>query len=513
MGGKLISRFYLENCLSFQQIECEFHKGLIVFTGPSGAGKSVLMSSILSLFGATDSKADLSEVLLENLQIQDENYGIEPDDDIIIKQNTSTKTRYFLNNQIISKKNLKELSATFSKHLHLKDTSDFDSDKVISFLDFLSGSLDSDFPGLLQQFQATYEEYICLEKKLQKIQNDEKELDNLIEYTKFEIEKIASINPKEEEYEELKLIKENLSKKDKVDAILQEIEPFLSNSHKISSALHLIDVDSSFFDEAINEVNHTFEKFYDSLASNDEMDIEQVLTRIEELSSLNKKFGGIKEALAYKQQKELELEGYENISFEKAMLEKNIKKLDEQIEVLALEISHKRKKYLPLLEEKINHYLQFLYLDNLQINLDSKSLDKTGIDSVEFTLNNTSLEKISSGEFNRLRLALLTARSHFEIDTNGILFLDEIDANLSGKESASIAQVLNELSKNYQIFAISHQPQLSATAHQHFLVKKENGVSTVTPLNKEGRINEIARMISGENITPEALEFSKQLLK
>ena len=194
-------------------------------------------------------------------------------------------------------------------------------------------------------------------------------------------------------------------------------------------------------------------------------------------------------------------------------MEKNINKLSLELDSFAKTISSKRKENLPLLESKINEYLKFLYLENLHINMETKSLDATGIDTIEFTLNDTKLDKISSGEFNRLRLALLTARSHYEIDTNGILFLDEIDANLSGKESASIAQVLNKLSQNYQIFAISHQPQLSATAHQHFLVKKENNISCVKPLNKEERINEIARMISGENITTEALEFSKQLLQ
>jgi len=509
----LISRFYLENYLSFEQIELEFQKGLVVFTGPSGAGKSVLMSSILALFGTTDSKAALSEVLLEDLQIEDEGYGIEDEDDIIIKQNTSSKTRYFLNNQIISKKNLKDFTTTFSKHLHLKDTSDFDSDKIISFLDFLTSLNDSSYKAILDEFQTKYEEYHTLQKKFTKIQNDEKELDDLIEYTKFEIEKIEKLDPKEDEYNELKHIKDNLSKKDKVDEVLSEIQPFLNNTHKISSALHLIDEDSTFFDEAINEVNNIFEKFYDRIASSEDMDIEQILTRIEELSSLNKKFGGVKEALAYKKEKEKELEGYENISFEKAILEKNIKKLSVELEELAKTISTKRKENLSLLENKINEYLKFLYLENLQINMDKKELDASGIDTIEFTLNNTKLSKISSGEFNRLRLALLTARSHYEIDTNGILFLDEIDANLSGKESASIAQVLNKLSQNYQIFAISHQPQLSATAHQHFLVKKENNISCVKPLNKEERINEIARMISGENITTEALEFSKQLLE
>jgi len=508
----LISRFYLENYLSFEKTDLEFEKGLVVFTGASGAGKSVLMSSILALFGATDGAAKLSEVVLEDLCLEDENYGIQKDDDVVIKQTTQTKTRYLLNNQTISKKNLKIFTSSFSKQLHLKDTTDFDSKKIISFLDFLTSLENKDFKTLLDTFLTKYNEYKIINVKLNKILEDEKELDDLIEYTKFEIDKITKIDPKQGEYEELKELKTNLSKKDKFDDILQDIQPLLNETHKISSALQLLDVDCSFFDDAMSEVNNHFEKFHDSLSSNDDMDIEHVLTRIEELSSLNKKFGGIQEALDYKKEKEKELEGYENISFEKAILEKNVKKLLLEIEDLSSDISKIRKDNLVYLEEKINEYLKYLYLEDLTITLNTQTLDETGIDFIEFRLKNTELSKISSGEFNRLRLALLTARSHYEIDSDGILFLDEIDANLSGKESESIAKVLEQLSKSYQIFAISHQPQLSATAHQHFMVKKENDISMVKLLNKEQRIDEIARMISGENITNEALEFAKKLL-
>jgi len=508
----LISRFYLEDYLSFEKIDLEFKKGLVVFTGPSGAGKSVLMSSILALFGTTDSTAKLSEVLLEDLNIEDVNYSIEKDDEIVIKQATAVKTRYLLNNQTISKKNLKTFTANFSKHLHLKDTTDFDSKKIVSFLDFLTSLKNENYKVVFDTFTSKYKEYKILNEKLNKILEDEKELDDLIEYTKFEIDKITKIDPKLEEYEELKELKTNLSKKDKFDDILKDIQPMLNETHKISSALQLLDVDCAFFDDAIAEVNNHFEKFYDSISSSDEMDIEHVLTRIEELSSLNKKFGGIQEALDYKKEKEKELEGYENISFEKAILEKNVKKLFEEIEELANNISKIRKENIIYLEEKINEYLKYLYLENLSISINKQMLDETGIDSIEFKLNDTELSKISSGEFNRLRLALLTARSHYEIDTNGILFLDEIDANLSGKESESIAKVLEQLSKSYQIFAISHQPQLSATAHQHFMVKKVDNISTVKLLNKEERVDEIARMISGENITQEALEFARRLV-
>ncbi|MCK5294087.1 MAG: DNA recombination protein RecN, partial [Arcobacteraceae bacterium] len=484
----------------------------IVFSGASGTGKSILMNSILSLFGQTDAKSRLSEVSIEDISIKEENYLIESNDDFTIKQSTSSKTRYFLNNQSIPKKSLNKFSKQFFKHLHLKDTSDFDSSNIVEFLDFLTIKKQPKYKNILQNFQDTFKELKEIKLKLSKVIEDEKSIEDLKEFTKFEIEKISSINPQIDEYDELKNLKETMSKKDKIEEILKEAEPFLTNTHKISQALSILDTDSAFFDDAINEVNNTFEKFYDKVANIQDDDIEDTLDRIEKLSFLIKKYGSIEEALEFKKRKEIELESYENISFEKAILEKNLKKLSILIEEQTKELTSYRKKSLDILIKDINGYLKYLYLENLTIELSLKTLNETGNDEITFYLNNTNLSKISSGEFNRLRLALLTARSLYEIDKNGILFLDEIDANLSGKESESIAKVLDVLSKNYQIFAISHQPQLSSTAHQHFLVSKENGISSVKELNQNEKITEISRMISGENITDEATQFAKKLL-
>ena len=154
----MISRFYLEDYLSFKQIDLDFKRGLVVFTGPSGAGKSVLMSSLLALFASTETKAVMSEILIENLNISDENFSINKDDDIVIKQTTSSKTRYLLNNQTISKKNLKEFTSSFTSHLHLKDISDFNSSKLISFLDFLGTKNSIEYKNLLEDFKEQYQE-------------------------------------------------------------------------------------------------------------------------------------------------------------------------------------------------------------------------------------------------------------------------------------------------------------------------------------------------------------------
>ena len=509
----MITRVYLKNCLSFEEVDLEFKNGLNIFTGPSGAGKSILMQAILSLFALADVKADLGEVLLNDSKISDEIYDLSLDDDIIIKSIKKEKVRYFLNNQSVSKKNLNDFSTKLIKHLNLKDTSEFDSLKLLDFLDKLTSQNSADFINIKEQFNIQYKEFIQTKKELQHILEDESKLEDLKEFARFEIDKIEQINPSIDEYEELNLIKKRLAKKEKIEVAIKKASPIMDFSHNVTTALELMEVNSSFFDETINELNNIFEKTNDSLHELDDINIETVLDRIEKLSALQKRFGSIEECLKYKEQKKAELESYENIFFQKEKLEKKYEKLNKELFVLAKQISTYRNKSSLVLEEKINEYLKFLYLSNAKIFFNEKNLDYSGIDEIIFELNGVSLETISSGEYNRLRLALLTSMSEFDIVDNGILFLDEIDANLSGKESDAISKVLKKLSNSYQIFAISHQPQLTSSANQHFLVDKINGKSIVRELNNEEKINEIARMISGEKVTSEAFEFAKNLLK
>lgn len=509
----MIRRFYLQSFLSFDKVDLEFDTGLIVFTGASGAGKSILMSSILSLFGDSDAKAILSEVSIDNVRIRNEEYMIEKNEEFIIKQTNVSKTRYLLNNQTISKKSLKIFTANFSKHLHLKDTTDFHSVKIVSFLDFLASRDDGEFELLLNEFKTNFLKLKELKLKLKQKESCEKDLDELIQDTKYQINKIAQIDPKIDEYDQLKLVKENLSKKDKIQSAIDKSYALLQNTHHINTALQLLEKNSDFFDECINEINNIFEKFNDNLSAYADDNIESILDRIELLSQLQKKYGTLENAIKYKEEQEKKLQELENISFDKSILIKNIDKLTIIVDTLSSKLTIQRKQHIKKLENSINEYLKYLYLDGLKITINAKNLDRTGQDEIVFTLNNTSLDKISSGEFNRLRLALLASRSKYECQNGGILFLDEIDANLSGKESESIAKVLSELSKFYQIFAISHQPQLSATAKQHFLVKKENNISTVKLLDKTQRVDEISRMISGKDISNEAIGFAKRLLE
>ena len=509
----MITRVYLKNCLSFEEVDLEFKKGLNIFTGPSGAGKSILMQAILSLFALTEVKANIGEVLLNDSKIIDESYDLSYDDDIIIKSIKKDKVRYFLNNQSVSKKNLNDFSLKLIKHLNLKDTSEFDSFKLLDFLDKLTLQKKKEFKKIKEDFNTSYKKLVYVKKELQKILDDESKLEDLKEFARFEIDKIEQINPSIDEYEELNLVKKRLAKKEKIELAIKKASGIMEFNQNVTAALELMEVDSSFFDETMNELNNVFEKFNDSLHELDDINIENVLDRIEKLSALQKRFGSIEECLKYKEQKKEELASYENIFFQKEKLEKEFNELNTNLILLAKEISQYRKESSLILEKKINEYLEFLYLSNAKIIINEKALDFSGFDEVSFELNGVSLETISSGEYNRLRLALLTSMSEFDIVDNGILFLDEIDANLSGKESDAISKVLKKLSNSYQIFAISHQPQLTSSADQHFLVDKISGKSFVKELNNNEKVNEIARMISGEKVTPEALDFAKNLLK
>ena len=154
---------------------------------------------------------------------------------------------------------------------------------------------------------------------------------------------------------------------------------------------------------------------------------------------------------------------------------------------------------------------QMLLLKEPKVNLVASSLKDTGKEEIDLKLKNTDIESLSAGEYNRLRLAMMCLNAKVT-HSEGIIVLDEIDANLSGEESEGVAKILKSLSKNYQIFAVSHQPHMPILADWHYLVCKERDRGKVELLDKENRALEIARMISGSEITKESLDFAYKKL-
>lgn len=505
----MIERFYLKNYLSFQEVELNFKSGLVVFTGASGSGKSILINSILATFGLKESLAKVSETIL-NFNLKLEDFNIEDSEPIIFKSIKRDKVRFFINSQMSSKKRIREISNRFIKHLNLKDLSDFENSNILNLIDSSINS--KDFKNLLDRFKLKFEKFQKLKRELSQIERDYKELIQLRDFLEFETSNIESINPQPKEYEELLEHKKNLSKREKIQEALFEAEHIFEFEKVVDEALSLADIEGEFFYEAMNELRNQFELIKDKLSELDNINIEEVLDRLEKLSSLNRKYGSIKEALKYREEKLLELKKYESLEDDRDGLIESIKLLKPELLKIAKDISKYRKEAISKVNQRLNYYLNMLHLNSAKLELESIELNPLGIDEVKVSLNGVSLDNISFGEFNRLRLSLLATKVEFNRGNREILILDEIDANLSGKESQSIGKVLSFLAKSYQIFSISHQPQLTSQANQHFLVEKVDGVSQVREIKKENRIKEIARMISGDEITKEAVEFAYKMV-
>lgn len=507
----MIERFYLKEFLTFKEADLEFHPGLVVFTGPSGSGKSILMRSILASVGLDSVEAHICESSVA-WDIDEELYGLQNEPTNIFRHVKKEKTRYFINNQSTSKSSMESISSRYLRHLSLKDYSDFEPASLLNLIDTRIGAKVPDHLITLEEHKNNYLQYKQLMDELKVIQEQEKNLSDLKEFAQFEIGKIDAIKPRVGEDEELNSIKKQLSKKEKIETAIAQAQSIFSYESSVSSALGLLEADTAFFDDAMNELRSVFENASERLEELEEVSIESVLDRIEQISELKRRYGGVEEALNYRDQKMRELESYETIEHSKDDLIKKIESLRDGLDRSAEILSMHRRNILNETVQSLNTYLGMLYLREATLELEAAPLNAAGCDKAILGLSGTKLDKLSSGEFNRLRLALLAMGVESMKGNGGVLMLDEIDANLSGEESMSVAKVLRHLSTRYQIFVISHQPQLTSMGQQHFLIYKEDE-SRVRELNDAERIEEIARIISGESVSDEARGFARDLFE
>lgn len=510
----MIERLFIKDCLGFKKIDLELNPGLIVFTGASGVGKTVLMKSILALTGQEDAEAKNSELVIR-FPFDLENYDNE-EGFAIIQQSKKEKTRFFLNDLSISKKKLSDITMRHIDFMNVKDLSIFDTTNMLYLIDSVVSQNDKKHWTNLQELKKTYGEFRNLGKELEKIQEDKDRAEEIRDILEFEINKIKNVDPRDdEELEELLKTKNQLSNREKIMELIEETDSFFAAQGAVSRVMEYLGTDNAEFEEAMSNAYAMIEDAKGAFEELEHVDIEETLTRIEQLNGLVKKYGSVGEALTALGEKESLLEKHIDIDFEESKLLKKIKDLELGLEKLDGEIFEARKKRLPEFNRLLGEYSEMLFLNNASVELEKDGcFTELGRSVTSVKLNGTSLNKVSAGELNRLKLAMLVVKTKYSMgQDNGILILDEIDANLSGKESESIGKLLHMLSGNYQILSISHQPQLTSFADQHFLVQKEGGVSSILELTGQNeRQKEIARMISGEDITDKAFEFANELI-
>ena len=507
----MIERLYFRDLVTFKEVELEFDQGLVVLSGPSGAGKSVLMSSILSSFGySTKGAASLCEVNLSKpATLKSETFKLE--DNLTIKTLKKEKLRYIIEGQSISKKLLGEMFSPYVKYLSVRDRGGFESETLLQMIDNELITKDKNYKKSLKEYKKRYTNYKERVSQLNKIKEDEAKLAELIEFANYEIDKINSINPQIDEEEALLKVKQQLSRIDKIKDALSSANEIFASEISVEEVYRLLDKDVSLFSEMMNQLRADFEDTETLADALEEINIEEVLNRLGDLATLKNRYGSIEEALKHRDSKVRELTAYKNTEQDKSMLESFLNIEFTELNIIASRLSQSRKKEAKVLEEILKGYLNTLKLPALTFIFDLTSLNPSGTDSVDVMLGSSKTDTLSGGEFNRVRLALMATTIAKKESKQGILILDEIDANVSGDESIAIAELIAKLSKVYQIFAISHQPHLSAKAEQHIVVTKEDEFSKVEILNDEGRVQELARIIAGEHPTPQALAFAKKL--
>jgi len=506
----MLRRVYIKDLLGFKELDIEFEKGLNIITGPSGAGKSVFMGSILANFGFSNQEANLCEVeLLKPKNLESEAY--EFDDEITIKAIKKDRVRFFIDGQKISKKALKELFGDYISYISVRQKSGFESERLLEIVDNYCASVEKSFLANLNEYKSLFREYRLKESELESLKKKIKESNERVEFLKYEIEKISSLNPKEGEYEELLTIKKQLSKLDKISEIASRVDTIFNYEDELYELFSMLNKDSSYLSDAMNQLRSDLEDIESLSEELAEVNIEEVLNRLEELNALIKRFGSIAEALNYLEEKRAELESFETINEDVSHLEEFVAKCKRELMELATEISKVRKKGAQVIEERLFAYLKELKLPKAEFIFMESELYDLGIDTLTIELNGSKVEQLSGGEFNRVRLALLTVNAENRVD-EGVIILDEIDANVSGDESIAIANMISRLSKSYQIFAISHQPHLSSKADRHIFINKDAQGSYAKVLNRQERVEEIARIIGGENFDRESLEFAKKVI-
>lgn len=545
----------IKNFAIIEEISLHFDQGMTVLTGETGAGKSIIIDAMNMMLGSratTDvirhgaTKAEIEGLFsLENssaIEAIFEEQGLELTDELIIRreilQNGRSVSR--VNGQLVNLSVLKAIGQ------HLVDIhGQHDQEELmrpqlhIAMLDEFG---DEDFVALKAFYQETFDHYRQLRKQVLTLHKNQEEHKARIEMLEFQMAEIDSASLKTGEDKALHQECDRLLNHKLIADTLTNAYAMLDNEDFSS----LANVRSAMNDmESIEEYDPIYKELSSSLSETyyvledvtkrledilDGLDFDgnrlmQVESRLDLINSITRKYGGqVDDVLEYFSQisKEYQLLTGSHSSSED--LEAELKELEKRLVDLAGQLSQARHELAKQLESEIKQELQDLYMEkaNFQVQFNKSKFNREGNEQVEFYIstnpgeNFKPLVKVASGgELSRLMLAIKSAFSRKEGKTS--IVFDEVDTGVSGRVAQAIAQKIHKISSNGQVLAISHLPQVIAIADNQFFIEKisdENStVSTVRLLDFDERVEEIAKMLAGENVTEAALTQARELLK
>ena len=545
----------IKNFAIIEAISLNFEKGMTVLTGETGAGKSIIIDAMNMMLGAratTDvirhgaPKAEIEGLFsVENnhaLQMIFDEQGIELGDEIIIRreilQNGRSVSR--VNGQMVN------LSVLRSIGQYLVDIhGQHDQEELMRpqlHIQMLDGFGDADFLELKQAYQTNFDAYRKMRKQLLEIKKNQEEHKARIEMLEFQMAEIesASLQPGED----LKLNQERdklLNHKNIADTLtnaytMLDNEEFSSLANVRSAmndmeSLEEYDVEYREISTSLSESYYVLEdvtKRLEDIIESLDFDgnrLMQIESRLDLIHAITRKYGGnVDDVLMYfaKITEEYSLLTGNHLSSDD--MEVELKKLEVSLVDLATKLASARHNLAQQLETEIQQELKDLYMDKarFQVQFTKGKFTREGNESVEFYISTNPgedfkpLVKVASGgELSRLMLAIKSAFSRKEGKTS--IVFDEVDTGVSGRVAQAIAQKIHKIGQNGQVLAISHLPQVIAIADYQFFIEKisndHSTVSTVRLLTVEERVEEVAKMLAGENVTEAALSQARELLQ
>ena len=545
----------IKNFAIIEAISLNFEKGMTVLTGETGAGKSIIIDAMNMMLGAratTDvirhgaPKAEIEGLFsVENshaLQMIFDEQGIELGDEIIIRreilQNGRSVSR--VNGQMVN------LSVLRSIGQYLVDIhGQHDQEELMRpqlHIQMLDGFGDADFLELKQAYQTNFDAYRKMRKQLLEIKKNQEEHKARIEMLEFQMAEIesASLQPGED----LKLNQERdklLNHKNIADTLtnaytMLDNEEFSSLANVRSAmndmeSLEDYDVEYREISTSLSESYYVLEdvtKRLEDIIESLDFDgnrLMQIESRLDLIHAITRKYGGnVDDVLMYfaKITEEYNLLTGNHLSSDD--MEVELKKLEVSLVDLATKLATARHNLAQQLEIEIQQELKDLYMEKaqFQVQFTKGKFTREGNESVEFYISTNPgedfkpLVKVASGgELSRLMLAIKSAFSRKEGKTS--IVFDEVDTGVSGRVAQAIAQKIHKIGQNGQVLAISHLPQVIAIADYQFFIEKisndHSTVSIVRLLTVEERVEEVAKMLAGENVTEAALSQSRELLQ
>lgn len=567
----MLKHLHIQNYALIEKLEIDFTHGMNIITGETGAGKSIIIDALSLILGEradTDAiRRDADKAIVEGTFDVSQNKNIKPllkeneidfSDDVILRREVSIKgtSRCFINDSPVTLSIMKNIGDLLvDLHGQHEHQSLLRTETHIDLLDDFAG-----LTTLAEEFQTAHNQLTTEVSKLIELQNRKNIINEKKDLFEFQLKEIDAVNPtlNEEAHLESELkILENSEKLNELTTQLYQILydgdnsviDKLNQTHKHIEQLLIIDEtfevlkkEAESAEAIVKELTASVRDYVSRIEINPDK-LEHHRNRLGQIALLKKKYGGsIETLIEFKQKLETELRLAENFDAEINKVKEVIESKRKIASELAKKLTAKRSEAAKKVNTEIVKVLAELGINNskfetridnrvakpgnsenklVKIGKDFYETTPKGIDFVEFFISTNIGEDVkplvkvaSGGEISRIMLSLKTILAKSE--KLPLLIFDEIDIGISGRIAQAVGLSLKNLSKFHQIIAITHLPQIAGLADTHYVVEKvEDGKRSVTNLRKlslEERIYQVAKLMSGTDVTESTLKSAKELM-